>query len=292
MFKKFIVATDLSPASEAVVSCLSGIKALGGEHCVLFNCIRLSEAASTAYSYHYEQREESLARQKTLLEGQGFQVEVITTVGTAKREIKRFAVEEDCDLIVLGAQGNSLAEEKLLGGVAYGVINKSRKPVLVIPVEKNSDKDDLEPIDCFAFGDHVLFATDFSEMSDLAFYELEQLVADGVKKVTLVHVQDETKLDQHLLSRLEEFNEHDRHRLAELKDALQKKGNCEIDIEVCYGIPYKEITRLASERDVQMIVMGAQGRSFIGDIFLGSVSHRVIVYARVPVLLIPSSAQG
>jgi len=35
-------------------------------------------------------------------------------------------------------------------------------------------------------------------------------------------------------------------------------------------------------------VMGSQGRGFIGEVFLGSVSHQVVRRAPVPVLLVPT----
>jgi nucleotide-binding universal stress UspA family protein len=289
MFHKFIVATDLSPASDAVVSCLSGLKDYGAQECLLLQCLSFANAASTAYAYHAEPLEELLSGQQKLLEQQGFRVEARTVVGTPKREINRIAVKKNYDLIVVGAQGHSLAEEKVLGGVAYGVINKTSKPVLVVPVEKEPGAEEAcKPVDRCGFSDHLLFATDFSEMADNAFVQLEQLVAAGAKKVTLVHIQDKTKLEQHLADRLEEFNTHDRGRLDNLKQALLKKGAPQIDTEVCYGIPFEEITRIVRERDVQMVVMGTQGRGFFGEVFLGSVSHNVARHSVAPVLLVPS----
>ncbi|MEX2382594.1 MAG: universal stress protein [Opitutales bacterium] len=135
MFKRFIVATDLSPASFAVASCLGALKAYGGEQCLLLQCLTFREAASTALSYHTEPIEGMLKEQKEILEKQGFTVEARTVVGTAKREVNLIAVEEDYSLIVVGAQGHSLVAEKLLGGVAYGIINSTKKPVLVVPVQ-------------------------------------------------------------------------------------------------------------------------------------------------------------
>lgn len=288
MFKNFIVATDLSPASYAVVNCLSGLKAYGAQHCLLLQCLSFSDAASTAYSYHTEPLEELLKEQKGILEKQGFEVEARSVVGAPKREINRIAIKEDCTLIVVGAQGHSLAEEKLLGGVAYGIINKAKKPVLVVPVEKKAATDEAcKPVERCNFNDHLLFATDFSEMADNAFSLVEELVAQGAGKVTLVHVQDKIKLEQHSTERLEEFNEHDRGRLENLKQILLKKGNPQVDTEVCYGVTYEEITRLIRERNVQMAVMGTQGRGFIREIFLGSVSHNVARYSVAPVLLVP-----
>jgi nucleotide-binding universal stress UspA family protein len=287
MFKRFIAATDLSPASFAVVSCLGQFKAYGAEQCLLLLCLSFSEAASTALSYRTEPLEEMLNEQKNILEQQGFTVEARTVVGTPKQEIVRIAAGEEYSLIVVGAQGRSLIGEKVLGGVAYGVINTSVTPVLVVPVEKKGQKDACEPVDRCAFIDHVLFATDFSKMADKAFAYVEQLVSHGARKVTLVHVQERARLEKLPEERLEEFNEHDRSRLEKLKQALLKKGSPQIDSEIPYGAPFQEITRLILERNVQLAVMGTQGRGFVGEFFLGSVSHNVARYSVAPVLLIP-----
>jgi nucleotide-binding universal stress UspA family protein len=288
MFERFIAATDLSPASRAVVSCLADLKALGAEQCLLLQCLGFSEAASTALSYHTEPLERMLDEQKDILEKQGFRVETRTVVGTARQEIVRIAAEEDYALIVVGTQGRSLVGEKLLGGVAHGVLNKTVKPVLVVPVEKKQGEENVcEPVARSRFSDHLLFATDFSAMAASAFAHVEQLVAHGVRQVTLVHVQDKTRLERQLKERLEEFNELDRGRLGNLKQILLKKGASRVDTELCYGVPHQEITRLIRERNAQLVVMGTQGRGFVGEFFLGSVSHNVARHSVAPVLLIP-----
>lgn len=289
MFNRFIVATDLSPASYAVVNCLAGLKAYGAEQCLLLQCISFADGLSTALSYNVDQVKSMLEDQKIILEKQGFVVESRAVFGSPKKEIVRIAVKEDYGLIVVGAQGQSLVEEKLLGGVAYGVINNSVKPVLVVPVEKKPGDDQAcLPVGRCGFSEHILFATDFSPIADKAFTYLEQLVAIGARKVTLVHVQDRIKLEKHLKELLETFNEHDRSRLDNLKNALLKKGSIPVDTEVCYGAPYQEITRLIRERNVQLAVMGSQGRGFVGEFFLGSVSHNVLRYSAAPVLVIPA----
>lgn len=288
MFDRLIVATDLSPASFAVVSCLAGLKAYGAEHCLLLQCLSFGDAASTALSYNTQALQEMLAQQEEILSKQGFKVETRTVLGIPKQEIIRIAAAEDYALIVVGAQGRSLVQDKLLGGVAYGVITKSVKPVLVVPVKKKPGEDNAcEPVSRCSFSEHILFATDFSQMADHAFTQVEQLVAHGARKVTLVHVQDQTKLEKHLQAMIEVFNEQDRERLHILEQSLLNKGALEVDTEVCYGVPFKEITRLILERDAQLAVLGTQGRGFVGEFFLGSVSHQVVRHSVAPVLLIP-----
>jgi nucleotide-binding universal stress UspA family protein len=289
MFKRFVVATDLSPASFAVVNCLGELKAFGGEQCLLLQCLTYSDATSAALSYSTEGLERMLNEQKSILEAQDFKVEVRIVVGVAKQEIVRIADREDYSLIVVGSQGQSLVGEKLLGGVTYGVISKSKKPVLVVPVEKEEgEKNICKPVARSSFSIHVLFATDFSEMSDHAFTCVEQMASSGVGKITLVHVHKKPGFEEYHKTYSQESNEQDMARLENLKQELLEKGSSQIDMEVGFGVPYQEITRLIRESDAQLVVMGTQGRGFVGEFFLGSVSHNVVRHSAAPVLLIPA----
>jgi nucleotide-binding universal stress UspA family protein len=49
-----------------------------------------------------------------------------------------------------------------------------------------------------------------------------------------------------------------------------------------------EIMRVIQQSNVHLVVMGSQGRGFVEELFLGSVSHNVARHSRAPVLLIPS----
>lgn len=288
MFQRLIVATDLSPASFAVVNGLRGLQAYGAEQCLLLQCLSLKDAVSAAYSSHSESMDEMLVEQKGLLEKQGFAVEARTIAGSAKQEINRIAVEEQYALIVVGTQGESLTRERLLGGVAYGIINTSKKPVLVMPVAKApDDTDTCALLTRCDFSEHIILATDFSEIANKAFIHVEQMVARGARKVTLVHVQDKNDLKQHLKKRSAAINALDRSRLENLQQTLLAQGLAQVDIEICYGEPFVEITRLAREGNAHLVVMGTQGHSFFGEIFLGSVSHNVARTSVAPVLLIP-----
>lgn len=293
MFSRIVVATDLSPASFAIVNCVGGMRAFGAKECLLLQCLNLQEAASTAFSYTTAPLEGILAQQKEILEKQGFEVETKIIPGFAKREINRLAAEENYSLVVVGSHGHSMLGEVLLGGVASEVIHSARKPVLLVPLEMKLGAGDvcIRGAGC-DFSEHVLFPTDFSENADQAFSYVEKLAADGARRITLLHVQDKARVDPHLTHRLEEFNEIDLGRLDKLKQLLQRKSNVTVEIELCYGSPFEEITRLVRDRNVHLVVMGSQGRGFIEEIFLGSVSHNVARHADAPVLLIPALRRG
>lgn len=289
MFSRIIVATDLSPASFAVVNCLGGLRALGAQHCLLLQCLNLREATSTALSYTTAPLEVFLEQQRRILEKQGFEVETRIVPGFAKREINRIAAEDNSSLIVIGSHGHSMVGEVLLGGVAYQVIHSARKPVLVVRLEKRGEAEDecIRATRC-DFGGHVLFPTDFSANADLAFTYVEKLVSTGVRRVTLLHVLDESGADPAIANNSEALAEIHRGRLEQMKSVLGRSGKAGIEVELRHGSPFEQITNLVRERDVNLVVMGSQGSGFVQEVLLGSVSHNVVRHADAPVLLIPA----
>lgn len=289
MFSRIIVATDLSPASFAVVGCVKGLKAFGAKECMLLQCINVQQAASTALSYTTEYLETNLTKQKRMLEEEGFAVKAHVAFGSPKTEVNRIAQKEGYSLVVVGSHGYSMLGEILLGGVAEAVIHHAAIPVLLVRLQMQKDG---ETVCCQAarsdFAQHVLYPTDFSKNADRAFDYVEKIVSDGAKKVTLLHVQDQTRIDPHLRHRLDEFNEIDQARLEKLKARLSEKGDAEIHTQVVFGHPVQGILKVIREKNVHLVLMGSQGRGFVEEIFLGSVSHNVARYSEAAVMLIPA----
>jgi len=55
------------------------------------------------------------------------------------------------------------------------------------------------------------------------------------------------------------------------------------------GIPVKEILRVEAEEDISVIVIGSHGWSNLQELFLGSVSEKVIRKSKRPVLVVKRS---
>lgn len=81
---------------------------------------------------------------------------------------------------------------------------------------------------------------------------------------------------------LRELSEHDLKAAQKLLDAAGVKHSMVIE----QGHPYEVILNLANKGKVDLIVMGAKGRSGIVDTLLGSVAQRVSSQAKQPVLLV------
>jgi len=71
-------------------------------------------------------------------------------------------------MIVIGSHGATLSREILLGSVATEVLHQSRHPVFVAQLKIDETKDQIHcEMLCADFHRHVLFATDFSDSSEV-----------------------------------------------------------------------------------------------------------------------------
>jgi len=288
MFKSIMVTTDLSEASDHVVGCLAAFRALGVERVILLHCLGIRHLQDIKHLLT-PIVEPKLQEQRAAIEKQGYQVSVEIAPGLPQYEINRVAAEKGCSLVIVGSHGQTMSSEIHLGGVASELIHNAKKPVLLVRLKITDVKDrDRCEVICDNMMEHILYPTDFSDNAERAFTYVKELVQSGVKHVTLLHVQDKVRIGKHLEHRLEEFNRIDHERLDQMKSALSRSGGAEVETAIVYGMPVSEILKKARENGVTLIVMGSQGRGYISELFLGSVSHNVARNSEVSVLLIPA----
>jgi nucleotide-binding universal stress UspA family protein len=139
----------------------------------------------------------------------------------------------------------------------------------------------------------ILLTTDFSETSAEAFAAATGLAAKFGARITVVHVEDDRVsplLVEYMAVGLESIRqrqvENAKRQLAEFV-AKHLVSDAEYDLEVSLGVPHAEIVRLATERDVDLIVMATHGRGFISHAMMGSTTERVLRRAPCPVLVVP-----
>jgi nucleotide-binding universal stress UspA family protein len=71
---------------------------------------------------------------------------ILVPIGYPLEEILKAADEEGCDAIVLGTHGKGFLRQTFLGSVAGSVLERSRKPVFVIPLPSEKTKIDWDKI--------------------------------------------------------------------------------------------------------------------------------------------------
>lgn len=287
MFTKILVATDLSEASDRVIACLQQLRRLGAHNAILFHALGLKYVGGLDHLLT-PLIEPRLLAQKAMLESQGFDTTIEIAAGLPEQEIYRIAKEKGISLIVVGSHGTSMIREVTLGSVALRIIRKMVFPVLLVPLNIKEENDARRcEVARSDFLNNILYPTDFSDTAERAFAYVEKIVEGGARRVTLLHVQDKVRIEKYLRERVEEFDRTDRERLNRLKAKLMDKGATDVLIEIPYGSPTQEILRKIRSEDFSWIIMGSQGRGFIPEIFIGSVSHNVIEQAALPTLLVP-----
>ena len=63
-----------------------------------------------------------------------FVSDILVRLGHPVNEILEVAEKEECDLIVLGSHGKGFLEHTFLGSVSRMVLDRTRKPVFIIPL--------------------------------------------------------------------------------------------------------------------------------------------------------------
>jgi nucleotide-binding universal stress UspA family protein len=138
----------------------------------------------------------------------------------------------------------------------------------------------------------ILYPTDFSDVSKKALDYIRQLREGGLEEVTVLHVIDERGIEAMERYAPMSANEFQLRMTSQMKDELQnveeelKKMGLRVTLRLEVGIPIREILKLEKEKDVSVIVIGSHGRSNLEEMFLGSVSEKVIRKCEKPVFVV------
>ncbi len=288
MLQNLLICSEASEASDRLVDCVTSLRRVGSRKAVLVHVLNICDVGGL-YQTLRRLALPRLEKQKQRLEAAGFEVVLEIPVGFPAYEIQRVAGQHRCSLVVAGSHGESMVAEALLGSTAYAILHNIRMPTLLIRFEITETEAGRScRILCEDMFAHILHPTDFSDTAERAFRYLEHVVRQTQGCVTLLHVQDKTRIEPHLQHKLAEFNRNDRERLERRRDALLKHGATEVSIEIPYGSPTGAILERARKGDVSLVLMGSQGRGFLSELFLGSVAHNVARHAPTPVLLVPT----
>lgn len=287
MFEKIVLATDLSPEWDQIIGCSEEFRALGCKQAILTHVIVTKGLVGAD---DVAQSEPKLEAQRKRLESLGFEVIVETPVGLPAFSLNDVAERHCASLIVVGTHGKSAWREAVLGSVSNAVLHHVRFPILLINVKRLNEEElgkacQLRATELLR---HVLFPTDFSQVPTYAAAYLEYLASRGLSEVTVLHALE--VLDAYPPAILEPAETAARGYADALVKRLKVAGVPRVRSRVSKGHPLPMILDDLKTEDISLVVMGAQGRSLLSEILLGSVAYNVARLATCPVLLIPSKA--
>jgi nucleotide-binding universal stress UspA family protein len=234
-------------------------------------------------------RDQLLADTKAFIEAEaapGVAIEAVVREGNTAAEILDQATKMSADLLVIGTHGRSGFERLVLGSVTEKVLRKARCPVLTVP-RRLPDAVPSGPV----LFKRILCAVDFSESSMHALKYALSLAQEADGCLTVVHVLRAEFVGQvgigeeHVsFATLQRRHEEEARKLLDKAVPESTAAYCTADTMLLRGKPWREILRIASDRQAELIVMGVQGRGAADLMFFGSTTQHVVREATCPVL--------
>ena len=138
----------------------------------------------------------------------------------------------------------------------------------------------------------ILYPTDFSDVSKKALNYIKQLKDAGVEEVIVLHVIDEKGIEA--VSRygagssatiIGLIDKEARDEGMKIEKKLRASG-FKVKVRIEIGVPLREILKAEEEEKVSAIVIGSHGKTNLEQMFLGSVSEKVIRLSKSPVLIV------
>lgn len=285
MFRRLVVATDLSLASERVVDCVASWTALGLQRVTLAHVHAVRTVGGLEGTLRRD-HEPKLERQAERLRAAGVPAEWQLAFGVPYLDLDRIAVDLNADGIVIGSHGASWLKEVMLGSVADAILRHSSRPVLVLKVDRpralDQEASDSVRGDLFA---RVLLPTDFSDAAERALARVAQSCGRMGSAVHVLHVQDVRRVRPHLEDRLDEFDRVDALRLDRIAEHLRGVGAAQVSHEIVVDHPVRAIVGVAQRWQATLVVVGRTGRGWLRELALGSTAHEVARRSPVPVLV-------
>jgi ACR3 family arsenite transporter len=294
VFRKILFPTDFSPHANKIMDLIPELKRAGLQEAVFLHVINPMKATrwiGVDENLIERTRDEADRRLKGICENvasaHGIAVKCRVQLGVTHQEIARVAGEEKASLIIMGSHGHGYVRGALLGSNTQSVMRQIQIPLLIERFRRveSQGKETLAFVSGSLFG-RVLYPTDFSPNSQRAMQVIEQLRKDMTQEVVVVHIQDTRVLVPYLQEKLNDFNRIDTDRLAAIKDRLNALGY-RVKTILKTGVPFREITAIAEEEHVSLIVMGSHGKSNVREAYTGSETEFITLQHVRPVLVIP-----
>jgi nucleotide-binding universal stress UspA family protein len=194
--------------------------------------------------------------------------EPILAYGPPSSVIVKAAIDIEANLILTGSGEKKRGDKFLLGTTTERIIQRSDKPVLVV---KQGDNFNV---------DHILCPVDFSMTSKRALENAIYIARLLKAKLTVLSVC-ELHTSAWFGSEKSKVLENESRRTGHQEKFDKFLGDFDLSelenrTEILFGDPSKEILKTISAQKVDLLVIGAAGKSGINRLFIGSVAKKVV----------------
>jgi universal stress protein A len=137
---------------------------------------------------------------------------------------------------------------------------------------------------------HILIAVDFSEHGNHVIRKARHLARIFQAKLSIIHVLDNIPMPDTGYGTVIPLNERSTYELLETEKSKLKQIADELEVDadcrwMVWGVPGKEIVRIAEQEHMDLIVIGSHGRHGLA-LLLGSTASDVLHHAKCDVMAI------
>jgi nucleotide-binding universal stress UspA family protein len=300
-FRNILFPTDFTPHARAALKYAAAFAREGAGRIVLFSVQSGSVPANllTLPERVLEEPDQRWLQQlrvevRNLLEDpmfDGLEVEPVIIEGEPAPEIARAVREFDIDLVTIVTHGRRGLARALWGSTAEEIIAEATCPVLTI---RPPQRDFVEHRDSHTEIrlNRVLLATNFRPSANAAAQVAAELVRRTSAEFHALYV-----ISDYVGEMAQMFPEASGPALSRLREHVEGKmsvfaseAKSRVITHIAEGRPYEEIVRLATDADVDLIVIGTNVHAalFGGAPVLGPDIERVVRNAPCPVLCVPT----
>jgi nucleotide-binding universal stress UspA family protein len=225
--------------------------------------------------------ESAAKRLARLIREKGKSSEAHLLEGNPADELAGYAERSGASFVCVGSRGLGRLDALLLGSVGREIAN-NRKTDLLVTRKRTLPEGGLD----------VLFATDHSDFAKRVAAKLPRLVEGRFRKVEILSVVDPDSKDVSILHAANKWSDVE----TGLKNWVEEQNKSLLDSlsaiseetasTVLVGHARESILERATQAGVDLVVMGAQGRSALSRLLLGSVSNYVLTRANCAVMII------
>lgn len=134
--------------------------------------------------------------------------------------------------------------------------------------------------------DALAYATDVADAMDGSITAVHAVDPDVYEEGGREPISGISDAEQRIIVRSVEDAEERGLAILEEAEELAEELGYDVETEVLYGDPVKEITDYAEEKGFDTIFVGHHGRSEHTDLMLGSVAKSIVERATVPVTVV------
>lgn len=286
--KRILVATDFSELSQLALKYASVGAVQFGAELIVLHAERF-EVPPYVIADEYDKVLNELKRQKQNAENY-LAEHVRQTLGSVVDKLKinyriveahpveailQTAESESVDLLVMGTHGRTGLQRLYLGSVTERVIRESIVPVFVVK-QKEREFIDVNDPEAKPKLEKILCPVNFTETAKLALMHAADIASRFNSQLTALYIDEDGKLS----------GEKAKEQICQWLPA-EVTSRCSVEPMVKSGNAAEQIVAVANEGDYDLLVFGAEQRSFLRAILFGTTTEALLRSSPIPMLVVP-----